>query len=213
MKIIALTDLHNRVGFGPEAGRSLAEADIIIISGDLTRFQGRDIARAVLEPIRQINANLLAVPGNCDRTEVNDYLTELDINLHGQSRIINRIAFYGLGGSSVTPFMTPQEFSEEEIAGILAKFAKIPDAAYHVLVTHAPPHGTLVDQAGLGNHAGSKAVRDFINSFQPDLCLCGHIHEAIGSDRLGKTIIINPGPFPQHYALVEINQGISCRLT
>lgn len=212
MKIIALTDLHNRAGFGPEAGRGLAEADLIIISGDLTRFQGRDTARAVLDPIRQINASILAVPGNCDRIEVNDYLTELDINLHGQSRVINQVAFYGLGGSSVTPFMTPQEFSEDEIAGILANFARIPDAACHVLVTHAPPFGTVVDQAGLGNHAGSKAIRNFIIAFQPDLCLCGHIHEAIGSDRLGKTVIINPGPFPSHYAEIILNSSMTYQL-
>ena len=29
--------------------------------------------------------------------------------------------------------------------------------------------------------------------FQPQLCLTGHIHEAVGKDKIGSTIIVNSG--------------------
>jgi hypothetical protein len=41
---------------------------------------------------------------------------------------------------------------------------------------------------------GSRAVRRFIEQYQPLLCLTGHIHEAAGMDRIGRTVIVNPGP-------------------
>ena len=40
---------------------------------------------------------------------------------------------------------------------------------------------------------GSKAVREAIERYQPVLSLHGHIHEARGNARVGKTLCINPG--------------------
>ena len=57
---------------------------------------------------------------------------------------------------------------------------------------------------------GSKAVRDFIYRHQPMLGLFGHIHEARGTQRLKKTIGINPGSSYEQGllqgALIEINK-------
>jgi Icc-related predicted phosphoesterase len=41
--------------------------------------------------------------------------------------------------------------------------------------------------------AGSTAVREAIERFQPALGLHGHIHEARGTKRLGRTLCVNPG--------------------
>ncbi|HBT97715.1 MAG TPA: hypothetical protein DEB25_08855 [Desulfobulbaceae bacterium] len=82
-----------------------------------------------------------------------------------------------------------------------------------LLLTHAPPHGA-VDRLGSGRHVGSKAVRAFIDEHQPALCVCGHIHEAQGEERLGVTRIFNPGAFAKG-GWVEINvksDGIEARL-
>ena len=212
MVIVSLTDLHGRDGTGAECMKQLAEADLVVICGDITTFRGADVARTVLKPIFDANQNVLAVPGNCDQTDVNDYLDTLGINLHGISRVIGDVAFYGLAGSSPTPFATPQEYRDETIALMLSRLTRDPSAEYHVLVSHAPPYATVVDQVSLGNHAGSRAVRAFIERFQPDLCLCGHIHEAIGTDRIGHTLIINPGPYPKHFARIEITKEITCKL-
>ncbi len=40
---------------------------------------------------------------------------------------------------------------------------------------------------------GSTAVRTTIERHQPALALHGHIHEARGTHRLGRTLCINPG--------------------
>jgi Icc-related predicted phosphoesterase len=40
---------------------------------------------------------------------------------------------------------------------------------------------------------GSTAVRAVIERYQPALSLHGHIHEARGTTRLGRTLCINPG--------------------
>ena len=65
-----------------------------------------------------------------------------------------------------------------------------------ILLTHAPPRGTL-DTTYEGNNAGSKALRDaYYNACDdnaPTLWVCGHIHESAGAARVGATTIINAG--------------------
>jgi Icc-related predicted phosphoesterase len=73
---------------------------------------------------------------------------------------------------------------------------------------HVPPHGTVLDQCAEldeelrpvhkgGNpvmaSAGSTAVRELIETYQPALGLHGHIHEGRGVARLGRTVCVNPG--------------------
>ncbi|MEJ2034326.1 MAG: metallophosphoesterase, partial [Deltaproteobacteria bacterium] len=69
------------------------------------------------------------------------------------------------------------------------------EASVRILVSHTPPYGTTTDRLSNGTHAGSPALRQFIEEEQPDLCLCGHIHEARGEDILGRTRVLNPGMF------------------
>jgi Icc-related predicted phosphoesterase len=97
----------------------------------------------------------------------------------------------GLGYSSPTPFDTPGEYSEKEIANRLEPFRELKPM---VLICHAPPLNTALDQIKSGLHAGSKAVHDFIESAQPEHFFCGHIHEAEGQvAHLGKTRCQNVG--------------------
>ncbi len=42
--------------------------------------------------------------------------------------------------------------------------------------------------------SGAGQSREFIEQQQPLACFCGHIHEGQGIDRIGDTLIINPGP-------------------
>lgn len=57
-------------------------------------------------------------------------------------------------------------------------------------------------------HYGSKLARRVINSHQPILSLGGHIHEAWGKDKVGKTTLINPGAAHDgRGVIVEIDSG------
>jgi Icc-related predicted phosphoesterase len=120
--------------------------------------------------------------------------------------------FFGIGGCNKTPFHTPQEYTDDEMRDFLKNFRQKSESSKQVLVTHAPPHKTKLDKIFLGLHVGSKVIREFIDNFQPDLAVCGHIHEARGVDHIGKTLIINPGPFPKHYALIEVGDNIEYEL-
>jgi len=61
-----------------------------------------------------------------------------------------------------------------------------------VLLSHAPPFGH-VDKIHSGKHVGSKILLKAIRRYQPKLVLCGHIHEARGQSKIGKTKVINLG--------------------
>lgn len=114
-----------------------------------------------------------------------------------------------LGWSNPTPWNTPRECSEDELArriDALMAQVKRPDAL--VMNLHVPPYGSGLDEApelnadlkvqsSLGQTrfkpVGSSAVRAAIERYQPLLGLHGHIHEAHASCKIGRTVCINPG--------------------
>lgn len=205
MKIIAFGDIHMATSHLASID-GIAEADLLIVSGDITNFGGRADAKKVLNEILAYNRNLLCLAGNLDNAEVNDYLEDLGMNLHGQAHMIKRqVCVYGVGGSNPTPFQTPWEFTESQLqqtaqeayrqARELIELAE-PMTGHSIptiFISHAPPHGTAVDRLNNGDHAGSKALRRFIENVQPEFCVTSHIHEARGCDIIGRTQIVNPG--------------------
>ena len=114
------------------------------------------------------------------------------MNLPAQAQIeIDGTHVAALGYSSPTPFDTPGEYTEDELASRLSAFAGLKPL---VLICHAPPMDTDLDQVRSGLHAGSRAVRDFIEKHQPEQFFCGHIHEAEGVvTQLGATRAQNVG--------------------
>ncbi len=193
MKIIAFGDIHMDCR-AIEKIPDLEHADLVIITGDLTNFGGKKDAMGIIEEIRRINPRCYAVHGNLDLPEVNDLLSELGINLHGTGIIKGDIGLFGVGGSNITPFNTPSEYTEEELGEFVSKaHENIQDVPVKILVSHAPPYGTVADQINSGVHVGSKAIREFIERYQPDFCFTGHIHEARGKDTIGQCLVLNPG--------------------
>ncbi len=193
MQIIAFGDVHMDFRFVP-AIPGIRDADLVLLTGDLTNYGGRKEAEEVVAGLLNCNKNFLALAGNLDHKTVDTYLSGLGINLHGQGKILGGIGLVGLGGSNPTPFNTPNEYSELELAAALEKgFEEVKDAAAHILVSHTPPHGTIIDRLRNGAQVGSRAVRAFIEAKQPAVCLVGHIHEARGEDHIGVSHIINPG--------------------
>ncbi len=193
MRIVAFGDIHDRTENIGKVAR-LSDADCVIITGDLTNFGGVGKAKKVIETVSRHNPNLYAQPGNMDQREVESYLDELGINLHAKGLIIQGVGFLGVGGSNYTPFNTPTEYTEEEIREFIQKaYEEIKHVTLKILVSHVPPYNTNVDIVGGGHHVGSVSVREFIEEYQPQLCLTGHIHEAVGKDRIGDTLILNPG--------------------
>jgi len=204
MKIIAISDIHNNYSAVKDLEKELSEADMIIISGDITHFGSDTDAKKIIAEIEKCNKNIFAVSGNCDRGRVEEYLKEKNISLHKETKNIPdfNLTISGFGGSVTTPVPTPNTCSEDEFKKHLESIATAPD----IFVSHQPPLNTIADIVPGGKHVGSFSVRDFIEKKQPALYLCGHIHESVGKEYYGKTLVINPGPFKDgFYAVVTQN--------
>jgi Icc-related predicted phosphoesterase len=176
---------------------SRSAAPDALVAGDLTTLGGVAAARHVIEAIEAVHPVVFAQIGNMDRPEVNDWLEARGINLHRKVRkLLPNVALLGVGGSTFSPFGTPSEFPEARFSEWLEELALRAGSTQHiVLAAHNPPYNTACDRTSNGIHVGSSAVRDFIEEHQPAICLCGHIHESVGIERLGRTIVANPGPF------------------
>jgi uncharacterized protein len=205
MKIIVFGDIHMATDPARQIP-GIAAADLVVINGDLTNYGGKKEAREVLDAIMALNPRVLAQFGNLDQPEVNGYLEDLGLNIHGQARLIQgRVCLVGVGGSNPTPFRTPSEFAETELHALAERafqqgqeFTALAEPLHGrkiptLFISHTPPHATLVDRLGNGMHVGSTAIRGIIEQYRPALCVTGHIHEAKGQDILAGTTVVNPG--------------------
>lgn len=212
LHILGLVDLHWS-GQSPLRLPELRDYDLVVLGGDITNFRGIEEARRVIDEIKSQGPDVLAVCGNCDQPEVEEYLEAEDIALDRSARVVRGMRFAGLSGG--LPFGgCPYERTERELEEAWGEASK----ALHGLgessqqlpllfVTHQPPIDTCCDLTR-GRHVGSRAVRAAIEEHQPDLVLCGHIHEGIGLDTIGRTRVANPGPwFAGHSAHIELRSG------
>ena len=189
MKILVFSDIHGDL----RRLRELADtpADIYIAAGDLVTWsKGLSDCGRILEPLGE---RVWVLPGNHESSEhITRFCSQFGLrDFHEQVFEAGGYHFAGLGYSNPTPFNTPGEYSEQELSEKLEEFAGVSPL---VLVCHAPPHETKLDQLGNGGHAGSRAVREFIDRHQPGYFFCGHIHEAAGvTVELGATRGANVG--------------------
>jgi len=186
-------------------GPTLRAADHAVLIGDLTYFGDPPDAFRVVDAVKQFCPHVLAVTGNLDMPTVIDAFRDAGISLHGEGRRLGSLGIFGCGGSNVTPMDTPTELTEEELRDVLeAGHGAVADAPRRLMVCHTPPYDTRLDRLMNGLPVGSPAVRHFIETHQPDVALVGHIHEGRGTDRIGRTIILNAGALRDGgYVIVE----------
>ena len=57
--------------------------------------------------------------------------------------------------------------------------------------------------------SGSQKFTDFIKEHQPVAVVCGHIHEGTGIDKIGDTVVINPGSLGEKgtYVWLEVEKN------
>lgn len=208
LRILVTADFHGLPNSENNLSKFLERSyDCLVLIGDLTNFGPANLAGSILERAKTKGIPTLAIPGNCDPKQVLQVLDGYDVNLHSKCKKIEEITFVGIGGSNLTPFNTPFELTEAEIKEELEALACMANNNW-VLVTHAPPYGTKLDQIAEGTHVGSKSIREFIEQKQPHVALCGHVHEARNTDRLGRTLLVNPGPISKGFAAeVSINKS------
>ncbi|HIP74091.1 MAG TPA: YfcE family phosphodiesterase [Euryarchaeota archaeon] len=192
MRFLAFSDIHNDW----QALRTLTkiEADAYICAGDLT-VSGKDIDTAI-EILQPVKDRLYIVPGNNELPE--QLQKHFPNTVHGRVVEFEGLKIGGIGGSPKTPWDTPFEWDENCAYRLLAELGKV-----DVFISHAPPKGTKLARTSGGVDAGSEAVRWYIESYQPEFAVVGHVHERAGiTINIGKTAVFNPGPKGR---MVEIN--------
>ena len=189
MRVQLFSDIHSDHKALERA--AAVEADLFICAGDLVNWQkGLDKCGAILE---HLGDKLWVMPGNHETSEqISQFCAKFGFNdFHNKTFEAGGKHFAGLGYSNTTPFDTPGEYTDDELAEKLSKFTSLDPL---VLVCHCPPANTDLDEAKPGSHFGSPAVRKFIEQAQPERFFCGHIHEAWGRQTtIGSTLGVNLG--------------------
>lgn len=150
--------------------------------------------------------------GNDDHSELAGLLRQSPIITYAEDQVTSLPGGYEMvscGFSTPTPWHLEREVSEEELATMIDRqIDALVNPAFAIFNLHNPPYGTHLDQAPKLDEqlrpvvssagpevqsVGSHTVRQAIERVQPMLALHGHIHESPGSERIGRTLCINPG--------------------
>ena len=203
-KVKELRDMGIHVAYVDEDEYGRMISDKAYTEGVFLKVLQEDVGRMlnmIDERYRQYGVKLYVIPGNDDPQPIADL-----INKGGWSNIvpsdekavdIGGYQLVGFGYSNPTPWNTPRELSEDEIYRRVSRILNGLNPAKTILMIHAPPFNTLIDQAPqltkdlkpivrggevLMTHVGSSAVRRIIEEFRPIMGLHGHIHESGGVD-------------------------------
>ena len=163
--------------------------------------------KIIEEKMKNSGIKVFIAPGNDDLLEVNEVLDNFTYAINTDSRkvTVNDHEMITLSWSNPTPWNTPRECSEDELTKKINELAsKIEDMEKAIFNFHVPPYGTNLDLAYKLSkdlvpsisemvNVGSTAVLKAIKEYQPLLGLHGHIHESRASQKIGRTVCVNPG--------------------
>jgi uncharacterized protein len=216
-----LEDLERRIrtlGFYPyrttpeEHARMAGDAEYLSsVFDDVMRKATERWVEIADARLREAGLPCLVMPGNDDIPVVKDVLAQGRWLVQGEDHVVELGPYQVacLGYSTITPWNSPRELSEEQMAGRLAKLTEQIEPRMPVIFNvHNPPaeSGTdlafkltedmRIELAGgepVKVPVGSRAVRSAIETVQPVLALHGHIHESRAMTSIGRTKVCNPG--------------------
>lgn len=214
MKIVALADPH-----GPDYmnRHRLPEGDVLIVCGDLTYTGDLNELRATAAALeRQPHAHKIVIAGNHDfclegrkfrlphindriRTEAESILSNAGlVYLNQTSHHINGVHFYG---TPWTPEYHAWAFNaDRNWEGSGRKWDALPNDV-DVLLAHGPPFG-YGDLTANNERVGCTYMANAIKTKCPRFVCYGHIHEDVGTRRLGQSTLINCSiGYPVHYGM------------
>ncbi|MEM1587396.1 MAG: metallophosphoesterase [Thermoproteota archaeon] len=162
--------------------------------------------------IKNYKIPLYIMPGNDDIFEIDDILEHSEYIKNPNEKVIqitNDHEMMASAYSNITPWKCPRDLEEEKLQAILERMMNnVKDVNKLVFISHVPPYNTNIDLAPalthdlkyvtkggtvMMTHVGSSAVRRVIEKYQPLVGLHGHIHESRGFDKIGRTMVLNPG--------------------
>lgn len=206
MKLLVLSDLHeDEVALERLELHKTSKArdvDYVLIAGDSS-----NTSTSFITELLELFPEAYIIPGNCENQNVMEIMRKAKHFAHEKRfPLKDGYNLVGFGYSNPTPFGTPNELSDDEIYRRMNKL-KIDQRT--MLLVHAPPYGILDEIKGM--HIGSKAIRKIIEERQPFLVFCGHLHEVIGVERFGNTLIVSVPPGENwKYSSIKIEENSVC---
>ena len=202
MRIYAVADIHGRKHRISSILDTISDLkpDLLVLAGDICSLFN---SSEVISSFGNLSLPVLAIRGNSDSKKIETALPGFpNISfLNFSEVIINGFSFIGIGGTIPAPFASRIQISEKKTIKRLESLVKNDS----ILIAHPPPRGILDEVLGKF-HAGCRSLNEIILKCQPQLFICGHIHERPGSAFLGKTFVVNCSiGMKGKGALIELN--------
>ncbi|MBT3464610.1 hypothetical protein HOD20_03190 [archaeon] len=192
MKILAFSDIHGDMRKAEKLAQQADKenVDLVVLAGDITyNEQSTD---NLIGPFVKRNKKVVLIPGNHETVATADFLAELYgvTNLHGYSIKSGDVGIFGAGGANIGLF----KIEENEMFELMKKgHDKVKDMRKKIMISHVHPSGTKMEDL-TDIFPGSTGLRRAIDTFHPDILICGHVHEAEGIEEMvGNTRVINVG--------------------
>lgn len=184
MKVLAFADIHQEEAALASLSALAPAYDLVFCCGDVS--QNNLFAEEVIKSL----PNCLIIPGNWDDKRVNEVLSSSAGWMQGKRREIgDGLNVVGFGFSNITPFGTYGELEEEEI---YRRMSSLDIDENTLLLLHCPPKGHFDSVRGV--NAGSESILRIINERMPLAAFFGHIHEHVGTEILGSTLLVKLPP-------------------
>jgi uncharacterized protein len=171
------------------------------------------------ERIGKSGVQFYMMPGNDDDRGVDAMIEQSGYVVNPVGKTIQLNEFHEMISfdyANPTPWHTPREWSEEEYyEHVKASASALKNVSNAVFMIHVPPYDSGIDTAPeldktlrprvtmgdvLRVPVGSTGVRRALQELQPLVSVHGHVHEAGGQGKIGRTTCFNAGS--------EANQGI-----
>jgi len=171
------------------------------------------------ERIGKSGVQFYMMPGNDDDTGVDAMIAQSSYVINPVGKTVQLDEYHEMISfdyANPTPWHTPREWSEDEYyERIKASASKLKNVGRAVFLIHVPPYDSGLDTAPeldknlrpkvtmgdvLRIPVGSTGVRRALQELQPLVSVHGHVHEAPGQSKIGRTTCFNAGS--------EANQGI-----
>jgi Icc-related predicted phosphoesterase len=162
--------------------------------------------------LKDTDVKCFMMPGNDDIFEIDPIFKHSTFVINPEGvvlRIDERHELISTGYTNITPWKCPRDIPEEELSDRIEKMAsRVTEMKDCIFNFHCPPYGTNLDTATKLDEnlrpvvqgssivpvsAGSTAVLEAIQQYQPLMGLHGHIHESSGFHKIGRTMCFNPG--------------------
>jgi hypothetical protein len=180
---------------------------------DLVIIRLKEWLKIIEERMKGTGIDVYITGGNDDFYSVTDMLKSSGAVINPEDRVVEvgGHEMISSGYSNITPWKCPRDIPEEELTKKLEEMVgQVKTVQSSIFNIHVPPYDTPIDLApeldetlrpkmsgSEGGfkmvHVGSRAVRAFIDKYQPLVGLHGHIHESRAAIKLGRTTCLNPG--------------------